>query len=100
MHRQRSRPPAPRPQIRRVALMRGLGVFVAVALVAGFAVDAYAQTFFDGLPSIQGLDSAAFAGDTLITDRKGAILADVSYHCDTRVAFMLYAIINVTPPSP
>ncbi len=57
--------------------------------MAGFAVDAYAQSFFDGLPSIQGLDSAAFAGDTLITDRKGAILADVGNHGDHRLAVKL-----------
>ena len=47
--------------------MRGLGAVLAVLLVIGFAADAYAQTFFDSLPSIQGLDSAAFAGDTIIT---------------------------------
>src|SRR5216683_1405528 len=82
-------------RLRRVALMRGLGVFVAVALVAGFAVDAYAQSFFDGLPSIQGLDSAAFAGDTLITDRKGAILADVGNHGDHRLAVKLNDISKV-----
>src|SRR5229473_1394446 len=82
-------------RLRRVALMRGLGVFVAVALVAGFAVDAYAQSFFDGLPSIQGLDSAAFAGDTLITDRKGAILADVGNHGDHRLAVKLKDISPV-----
>ena len=49
-------------------MLRGLGVVLAVLLVIGFAADAYAQSFFDSLPSIQGLDSAAFAGDTLITD--------------------------------
>ncbi len=42
-------------RLRRVALVRGLGVFLAVVLVVGFAVDAYAQSFFDSLPSIQGL---------------------------------------------
>src|SRR6266566_1317125 len=51
-------------RLRRVALVRGLGVFLAVVLVVGFAADAYAQSFFDGLPSIQGLDSSGFAGDT------------------------------------
>ena len=48
---------------RRVAILRVLGVLIAVALVLGVAVDAYAQSFFDSLPSIRGLDSAAFAGD-------------------------------------
>jgi membrane peptidoglycan carboxypeptidase len=82
-------------RLRRVALMRGLGVFVAVTLVLGFAVDAYAQSFFDSLPSIQGLDSAAFAGDTLITDRKGQVLADVGNHGDHRLAVKLKDISPV-----
>jgi membrane peptidoglycan carboxypeptidase len=69
--------------------MRGLGVLVAVVLVVGFAVDAYAQSFFDSLPSIQGLDSNAFAGDTLITDRNGGVLADVGNHGDHRLAVRL-----------
>ncbi len=75
---------------RRVAILRALGILVAIALVLGFAVDAYAQTFFDSLPSIRGLDSAAFAGDTLVTDRNGRELADVGYHTgDHRVAVPL-----------
>jgi membrane peptidoglycan carboxypeptidase len=69
--------------------MRGLGVMLAFVLVIGFAVDAFAQSFFDGLPSIQGLDSAAFAGDTLITDRTGKLLADVGNHGDHRLAVRL-----------
>jgi membrane peptidoglycan carboxypeptidase len=78
-----------------VALLRGLGVFLAVVLVLGFAVDAYAQSFFDSLPSIRGLDSAAFAGDTVITDRTGkVILADVGNHGDHRLAVQLK---NVAP---
>src|SRR5712692_11093940 len=76
-------------RLRRVALVRGLGVFLAVVLVVGFAVDAYAQSFFDSLPSIQGLDSSAFAGDTLITDRNGGLLADVGNHGDHRLAVKL-----------
>ena len=81
---------------RRVALLRGLGVFLGVVLVLGFAVDAYAQSFFDSLPSIRGLDSAAFAGDTVITDRTGKVLlADVGYHQgDHRQAVLLK---NVAP---
>src|SRR5438477_4176918 len=75
---------------RRVALLRGLGVLLAVVLVLGFAGDAYAQSFFDSLPSIRGLDSAAFAGATLITDRNGNKLADVGYHTgDHRLAVRL-----------
>src|SRR6266849_1145848 len=83
-------------RLRRVALMRGLGVFVAVVLVVGFAVDAYAQSFFDSLPSIQGLDSAAFAGDTLITDSTGKVkLADVGDNGDHRLAVKLRDISPV-----
>ncbi len=81
-------------RLRRVALMRGLGVFVAVVLVVGFAVDAYAQSFFDSLPSIQGLDSNTFQGDTQITDRKGFILADVGVQGDHRLSVRLK---NVNP---
>jgi membrane peptidoglycan carboxypeptidase len=74
---------------KRVALLRVLGVFVGVVLVLGFAVDAYAQSFFDSLPSIRGLDSAAFLGDTVITDRNGVLLADVGNHGDHRLAVRL-----------
>jgi membrane peptidoglycan carboxypeptidase len=77
-------------KMRRTALLRGLGVFVGIILVLGFAADAYAQSFFDGLPSIQGLDSAAFAGDTVIYDSTGkVILADVGNHGDHRLAVRL-----------
>jgi len=76
--------------MRRTALLRGLGGALAVMLVIGLAADAYAQSFFDSLPSIQGLDSAAFAGDTLITDSSGkVILADVGNHGDHRLAVKL-----------
>src|SRR5438874_13605208 len=56
-----------RQKMRRTALLRGLGGALAVLLVIRLAAGAYAQSFFDSLPSIQGLDSAAFAGDPLIT---------------------------------
>ncbi len=76
--------------MRRTALLRGLGAVLAVLIVLGLAADAYAQSFFDSLPSIQGLDSAAFAGDTLITDSTGKVmLADVGNHGDHRLAVKL-----------
>jgi membrane peptidoglycan carboxypeptidase len=59
---------------RRVALLRALGALIAIVLVLGFAVDAYAQSFFDSLPSIRGLDAATFQGDTVVTDRTGNII--------------------------
>ena len=76
-------------KMRRTAMVRGLGAVLAILLVIGFAADAYAQSFFDSLPSIQGLDSAAFAGDTIITDRNGVLLADVGNHGDHRLAVKL-----------
>ena len=76
--------------MRRTAVLRGLGVALAVMLVIGLAADAYAQSFFDSLPSIQGLDSAAFAGDTLVTDSSGKhVLGDVGNHGDHRLAVKL-----------
>jgi membrane peptidoglycan carboxypeptidase len=75
--------------MRRTATMRGLGAVLAVLLVIGFAADAYAQSFFDSLPPIHGLDSAGFAGDTVITDRNGVLLADVGNHGDHRLAVKL-----------
>lgn len=76
--------------MRRAAILRGLGAILAVLLVIGFAADAYAQTFFDSLPSIQGLDSAAFAGDTVVTDSTGTVvLADIGNHGDHRLAVKL-----------
>src|ERR1700694_479150 len=81
--------------MRRKSALRGLGAVVAVVLVLGFAADAYAQSFFDSLPSIQGLDSASFAGDTVVRDHTGTIvLADVGDHGDHRVAVKLK---NVAP---
>src|SRR6516162_945053 len=65
---------------RRVVWLHAAGVLVAVFLVVGFAVDAYAQSFFDSLPSIRGLNSASFAGDTIITASGGEQIADVGYH--------------------
>ncbi len=76
-------------KLRRTAMVRGLGAVLAILLVIGFAADAYAQSFFDSLPSIQGLDSAGFAGDTIITDRNGVLLADVGNHGDHRLAVKL-----------
>ncbi len=82
--------------MRRTTLLRGLGAVVAVMLVIGVAADAYAQSFFDGLPSIQGLDSAAFAGDTIIYDSTGkVVLADVGNHGDHRLAVKLKDVAPV-----
>src|SRR5690348_4715414 len=83
-------------KMRRTALLRGLGVVLALLIVMGLAADAYAQSFFDSLPSIQGLDSAGFAGDTLITDSTGkVVLADVGNHGDHRLAVKLKDVAPV-----
>ena len=83
-------------KMRRTSLLRGLGAVVAVMLVIGLAADAYAQSFFDSLPSIQGLDSAAFAGDTVITDSTGTVvLADVGNHGDHRLAVKLQDVAPI-----
>src|SRR5487761_1069480 len=79
-------------RLHRNAMLRLLGVVLAVVIAVGLAGDAYAQTFVDSLPSIQGLDSAVFAGDTIITDSKGVLLADVGNHGDHRLAVKLSAI--------
>jgi membrane peptidoglycan carboxypeptidase len=76
-------------RLRRNATLRILAGLFALVLVVGLAADAYAQTFFDSLPSIQGLDSAVFSGDTVITDRKGVILADVGDQGNHRLAVKL-----------
>src|SRR5690348_5078526 len=77
-------------KMRRTAILRGGAAVLAVIFVIGLAADAYAQSFFDSLPSIQGLDSAAFAGDTVITDSTGkVVLADVGNQGDHRLAVRL-----------
>jgi membrane peptidoglycan carboxypeptidase len=83
-------------KMRRTAILRGLAAVIAIVFVLGLAADAYAQSFFDSLPSIQGLDSAAFAGDTLITDSTGKIvLADVGNQGDHRLAVKLKDVAPV-----
>jgi membrane peptidoglycan carboxypeptidase len=76
-------------RLRRNSTFRVIGVVLALLLVVGLAADAYAQSFFDSLPSIQGLDSAVFSGDTIITDRKGVILAKVGEQGNHRIAVKL-----------
>jgi membrane peptidoglycan carboxypeptidase len=76
-------------RLRRNAILRIVGVVLALFLVVGLAADAYAQSFFDSLPSIQGLDSAVFSGDTVITDKRGVILADVGDQGNHRLAVKL-----------
>jgi membrane peptidoglycan carboxypeptidase len=67
-------------------LLRAAALALVVAVVCGYAADAYAQSVFDNLPNYQSLDSAKMAGDTHILDRTGTVeLADVSNGGDRRV---------------
>jgi membrane peptidoglycan carboxypeptidase len=71
-------------------LLRLAALALVVALVCGYAVNAYAQSVFDDLPNITGLDAAKMVGDTYIMDRSGTIqLADVSNGGDRRVTARL-----------
>ena len=70
---------------RRTALIRLLGVVIALVMVAGMAADAYAASFVASLPSIDGLDAANLGGDAFITTRDGQVLADVAAQGDRRI---------------
>src|SRR5207244_158345 len=83
-------------KMRRTTVVRGLGAVLAVLLVIGLAADAYAQSFFDSLPPIQVLDSATFAGDTVITNTTGRpVLSDVGNQGDHRVAVKLASVAPI-----
>src|SRR5918912_744926 len=73
----------------RNALLRTLGVVGGILLVVGIGVDAYAESFLGSLPSVTGLDSAAFKGDALVYDRNGQLLADLGEGGDRRVNVQL-----------
>jgi membrane peptidoglycan carboxypeptidase len=67
-------------------MLRLAAVAIAVALVSGYAVTAYAQSVFDDLPNIDGYSSASFTGDTRIYDSTGTVLlADVGNKGQRRV---------------
>ncbi len=64
--------------------MRNLAIMVTAVVVIVLAGNLYVQQFFDGLPSVTGLDAATFTGDTVITDRAGNVLADIGDHGNHR----------------
>jgi membrane peptidoglycan carboxypeptidase len=67
-------------------ILRLAAVAIAIALVSGYAVTAYAQSVFDDLPNIKGYSSATLSGDTRIYDSSGTtLLADVGDKGDRRV---------------
>jgi membrane peptidoglycan carboxypeptidase len=70
---------------RRLAAARVAAAITAIFLVLAVTVDAYAEQFLAGLPSVQGLDVNNFRGDIVITDRSGKILADVGDNGEHRL---------------
>ena len=74
---------------RRQTVVRLLGVFLGLLLVAAVGADAYAEQFLQTLPSVHGLDASTFAGDTVISDRNGVVLADVGEHGNHRLVVRL-----------
>ena len=74
---------------RRQTVVRLLGVLLGLVLVAVVAADAYAEQFLQTLPSVHGLDASTFAGDTVVTDRTGVVLADVGEHGNHRLVVRL-----------
>ena len=62
---------------RRNVRLRVLAFSLLFLLAVAGVGDVYAAQYLSTLPSIKGLDSGAFTGDTLIYDRTGVPLADV-----------------------
>ena len=62
---------------RRRVVLRLVGATAVALLLIGVAGAVYAEQLLQGLPSVDGLDSAAFAADTVVTDRNGKPLADI-----------------------
>jgi membrane peptidoglycan carboxypeptidase len=58
-------------------VLRLVGATAVALLLIGVAGAVYAEQLLQGLPSVDGLDSAAFAADTVVTDRNGKPLADI-----------------------
>src|SRR6059058_5453903 len=74
---------------RRQTTVRVVGVLVGLVLLAGLAAAASFNAFLQTLPSIHGLDASTLAGDTVIADRSGAVLADVGEHGNHRLVVRL-----------
>ncbi len=71
---------------------------VAVLFMVG--VTAYAASLLDHLPSVKGLSVSRLTGDTIITDRNGVVLADISDQGNRRYTVTLNQVspdvINAT----
>lgn len=76
--------PATQHRARRT-LIRFLGVGGALLLLLLIGVNVYAVSFWDSLPKVDGLESGAFDGDTIVVDRNGKQLADIGQHGDRRL---------------
>jgi len=70
----------------RRALLAGATV---IALFAGLTVPAFAAGSVGALPAVTGMSTSNLDQDTLIFDRKGALLADVGYRGDHRIVVPL-----------
>lgn len=72
--------------MRRRVWIRNLIVAVGALLALGVASTAYAEQWIASLPSVRGLNAASFqGGDVVITDRNGAVLADVGNNGNHRL---------------
>ena len=80
--------PAGRQRTRRT-LIRLVAVLGALFAVMALGANVYAVSFVNNLPSVRGMDSAEFQGDTIIKDRNGLVLADVGQNGDRRITVPL-----------
>jgi membrane peptidoglycan carboxypeptidase len=80
--------PASRLRSRRT-LVRLAGTLGGFLLVMVIGVNVYAVSFLDSLPSVRDVDATQWAGDTLIQDRSGQLMADVGTQGDRRLTVNL-----------
>jgi membrane peptidoglycan carboxypeptidase len=83
--------PASRQRTRRT-LIRLVAVLGALFAVLALGANVYAVSFVNSLPSVGGMDSKQFQGDTIIKDRNGQVLADVGSNGDKRITVPLEQI--------
>jgi membrane peptidoglycan carboxypeptidase len=76
--------PAGRQRTRRTLIRLGAVLGVLFAVMA-LGANVYAVSFINNLPSVRGMDSTDFQGDTIIKDRNGLVLADIGQNGDRRI---------------
>jgi len=82
-------------RLHRGGVLRIVGAALAVVVVVGIFGYAYVLSLVNSLPSVKGLDSANFVGDTLIYDRNGTQLADLSHGGDRRINVSLKQVAPI-----